>query len=107
MRTLIRWAARLYRATWDVLWDVIRVRAISAVDACLVPAAVSPMTSRLPVVVSLTAHALLIPLVLLAASLHVSPVPLRVMAVPSTFVANLATMDEMAFDCSIHESETA
>jgi hypothetical protein len=105
MRTLIRWAARMYPATWrnryaaefdallddispslgdlcDVLWDVVRVRAINTVDACLVPAAVSPMTSRLPVVVSLTAHALLIPLVLLAASVHVTPMPLRVMAAP-------------------------
>jgi Gram-negative bacterial TonB protein C-terminal len=102
MRTLIRWVARLYPATWrnryaaefdtllddispslgdlcDVLGDVLRVRATSSLDACLVSAAVSPMTLRLPVVVSLTAHAL-ITLVLLAALGHVTPMPLHVVA---------------------------
>jgi len=104
MRTLIRWAARLYPATWrnrysaefdallddispslvdlcDVIGDVLRVRATTSLDACLVSAsaAVSPMTLRLPVVVSLTAHAL-IALVLLAALGHVTPMPLHVVA---------------------------
>lgn len=102
MRTLIRWAARLYPATWrnryaaefdallddispslrdlcDVLGDVFRVRATSSFDACRVSAAVSRMTSRLTVVVSLTVHAL-IALVLLAALSHVSSIPLHVVA---------------------------
>jgi len=106
MRTLIRWAARLYPATWrnryaaefdallddispslgdlcDVLGDVLRVRATSSiVDACLVSAAVSPMTFRLPVVVSLTVHALMITLVLLAALGYVTPMPLHVVVAP-------------------------
>jgi hypothetical protein len=102
MRTLIRWAARLYPATWrnryaaelealledispslgdvcDVLGHVLRVRASASVDACLVLAPVSPMNLRLPVVVSLTAHAL-IALVLLVALGHVTPMPLHVVA---------------------------
>ena len=102
MRTLIRWAARLYPATWrhryaaefealledispsfgdlcDVLGHVLRVRATTSIDACLVLAPVSPMNLRLPVVVSLTAHAL-IALALLAALGHVTPMPLHVVA---------------------------
>ena len=77
MRTLMRWAARLYPATWrnrygaefeallddispslgdvfDVIGDVLRVRA-TASDACLVLAPVSQTTVRVPVVISLTA----------------------------------------------------
>jgi hypothetical protein len=103
MITLIRWAARLYPATWrnryaaefdallddispslgdlcDVLGDVLRVRATTSIDACLVLAPVSPMTFRLPVVVSLTLHALMITLVLLAALGYVTPMPLHVVA---------------------------
>jgi hypothetical protein len=102
MRTLIRWAARLYPTTWrnryaaefdallddispslgdvcDVLGDVLRVRATTSLDACLVSAAVAPMTLRLPVVVSLTTH-VLIALVLLAALGHVTPMSLHVVA---------------------------
>jgi hypothetical protein len=105
MRTLIRWAARLYPATWrnryaavfdallddispslgdlcDVLGDVLRVRATTSLDACLVWAAVSPMTLRLPVVLSLTAHALMITLVLLTAVGYVTPMPLHVVVAP-------------------------
>ena len=90
MRTLIRWAARLYPATWrnrygaefeallddispslgdlcDVLGHVLRARATTSIDACLVLVPVYPMTLRLPVVFSLTAHALIITLVLWAA----------------------------------------
>ena len=103
MRTLIRWAARLYPATWrnryaaefdalledvspslgdlfDVLADVLRVRAITSVDACLVSGPVFPMSVRLPVVVSLTAHGLMIALVLLAVWGHVTTMPLHVVA---------------------------
>jgi hypothetical protein len=105
MRTLIRWAARLYPATWrhrygaefdallddispslgdlcDVLGDVLRVRATTSIDACLVLAPVSPMTLRLPVVVSLTAHGLMLTLVLLAVWGHVTTMPLHVVAPP-------------------------
>jgi Gram-negative bacterial TonB protein C-terminal len=105
MKTLIRWAARLYPATWrnryaaefdallddispsfgdvcNVLGDVLRVRATTTIDACLVLAPVSPMTLRLPIVVSLTAHALMITLVLWAALSYVTPVPLPVVVAP-------------------------
>jgi hypothetical protein len=105
MRTLIRWAARLYPAAWrnryaaefdglldditpslgdlcNVLGDVLRVRATASMDACLVLAAVSPMSLRLPVVVSLTVHALMITLVLVAAFSYVTPMPLHVVAAP-------------------------
>ena len=103
MRTLIRWAARLYPATWrnrfaaefdalledispssgdlfDVLTDVLRVRMTTSIDACLVAVPVSPMTLRLPVVVSLSAHGLMIALVLLAVWGHVTTMPLHVVA---------------------------
>lgn len=103
MRTLIRWAARLYPAAWrnryaaefdallddiapslgdlcDVLGNVLRVRATASIDACLMSAAVSPMQLRLPVIVSVTAHALMISLVVLASWGYVTPMPLRVAA---------------------------
>ena len=105
MRTVIRWAARLYPARWrnryaaefdallddispslgdlcNVLAHVLRVRASASIDACLVWAPVSPMTLRLPVVVSLTVHALMITLVLWAALGYVTPMPLHFAAVP-------------------------
>lgn len=105
MRTLIRWAARLYPARWrnryaaefdallddispslgdlcNVLGHVLRVRATASIDACLVLAPVSPMTLRLPVVVSLTVHALMITLVLWAALGYVTPMPLHFAAAP-------------------------
>ena len=105
MRTLINWAARLYPARWrnryatefdallddispslgdlcNVLGHVLRVRATTSIDACLVLAPVSPMTLRLPFVVSLTVHALMIPLVLWAALVYVTPMPLHFAAAP-------------------------
>jgi hypothetical protein len=105
MRTLIRWAARLYPATWrnryaaefdvllddispsfgdlcDVLGEVIRVRATTSIDACLMWGAASTMPLRLPVVVSLTAHALMISMVLLAAWGYVTPMPLHLAIAP-------------------------
>ena len=86
MRTLIRWAARLYPPRWrnryaaefdalfddispslgdafDVIGDVLRVR-VTTSDACLTVAPVSEMTMRLPVVISLGTHALMISLAL-------------------------------------------
>ena len=103
MRTLIRWAARLYPAIWrnryaaefeallddispsladlcDVLGDVLRVRTTSAMDA--VSVAASQMTLRLPVVVSLTAHAFMIALVLWAALIYVNPMPVQGIIAP-------------------------
>jgi hypothetical protein len=105
MRTLIRWAARLYPATWrnrygaefeallddispslgdlcDVLGHVLRARATTSIDACLVLAPVYPMTLRLPVVISLTAHALIITVVLWAALGYVTPLHLPVVVAP-------------------------
>jgi hypothetical protein len=103
MRTLIRCAARLYPAGWrnryaaefdallddispslgdlcNVLGHVLRERATSSIDACLVFAPVSPMNLRLPVVFSLTVHALMITLALVAALGYVTPMPLHVVA---------------------------
>jgi hypothetical protein len=103
MRTLIRWTARLYPATWrnryaaefdallddispslgdlsDVLADVLRVRMTTSMDACLEAAPVSAMTLRLPVVVSLSAHGLMIILVLFAVWGHVTTMPLHFVA---------------------------
>jgi Gram-negative bacterial TonB protein C-terminal len=103
MRTLLRWAARLYPARWrdrygdefaalleDIspsfadLWNVlggaVRVRLTTSMDAYLVPAPVSPVTSRLPVMASLSAHGLMIGLVLLAIGGQVNTMPLGVVA---------------------------
>src|SRR5213075_3546714 len=103
MRTLIRWAARLYPPAWrnryaaefdallddispsfgdvcDVLGDVLRVRATTSIHACLMLAPVSPMNLRLPVVASLTAHAVMITIVLFAVWGHVTTMPLHVVA---------------------------
>jgi len=103
MRTLIRWAARLYPPAWrnryaaefdallddispsfgdvcDVLGNVIRVRVTTSIDACLMLASVSPMNLRLPVVVSLTAHAVMITVVVFAVWGHVTMLPLHVVA---------------------------
>lgn len=105
MRTLIRWAARLYPATWrnryaaefdallddispslgdlcDVLGDVLRVRATTSIDECMMLAPVSPINLRLPVVASLTAHAVMITLVLYAVWGQVTTMPLHVVAPP-------------------------
>ena len=103
MRTLLGWAAQLYPARWrnryaaefdalledisptfgdlcDVLGDVLRARMTTSMDAYLVTAPVSPMTSRLPVIVSLSAHGLMIVLVLLAIWGQVTTIPLHVVA---------------------------
>jgi len=103
MRTLIRWATRLYPPAWrnryaaefdallddispsfgdvyDVLGDVLRVRATTSVDPCLMLAPVSPMNLRLPVVASLTAHAVIITIVLFAVWGHVTTMPLHLVA---------------------------
>lgn len=105
MRTLIRWAARLYPQTWrdryaaefdallddispslgdlcNVLGDVLRVRATTSTDACLMLASGPRMTLRLPVVVSLTAHAVMITILLAAAFGQVTPMLLHVVAAP-------------------------
>lgn len=104
MRTLIRWAARLYPATWrnryaaefdallddispclrdvfNVIGDALRTRATTPVNACLGLAPVSQMTMRLPVVISVTSHALMITLVLWAA-FSVTPMPLHFAVAP-------------------------
>jgi hypothetical protein len=98
MRTLIRWAARLYPEAWrnryaaefdsllddispslgdlcNVLGDVLRVRVTTVADPLLTLAAASSMTLRPPVVLSLTAHGLMIALVLVAAVGYVTPMP--------------------------------
>lgn len=103
MRTLIRWAARLYPATWrnryaaefdalledispslgdlfDVLADVLRVRMTTSLDTCLMAVPVSTMALCLPVVVWITAHVLMIALVLLAVWGYVTTMPLHVIA---------------------------
>lgn len=103
MRTLLRWAARLYPRKWrnryadefdallddisptfgdlrDVLGDVLRVRMTTSMDAYLVTAPASPMTSRLPVIASVSAHGLMMTLVLLAIWGQVTTMPLHVVA---------------------------
>lgn len=104
MRTLIRWAARLFPTRWrkryapefdalledispslgdlcNVLGHVLRVRATTSIRVCLV-APVSAMTLSLPVIVSLTLHALMITLVLWAALGFVTPMPFHFAVVP-------------------------
>jgi Gram-negative bacterial TonB protein C-terminal len=103
MKTLIRWVARLYPPAWrdryaaefdallddispsfgdvcGVLGDVLRVRATASIGACLVLAPVSPMNLRLPVVASLTAHAVMMTIVLFAVWGHVTTMPLHLVA---------------------------
>jgi hypothetical protein len=103
MRILIRWAARLYPARWrnryaaefdallddispslgdvfDVIVDVFRVR-VTTSDACLAVAPVSQMSIRVPVVISLGSHALIIILSLWAA-FSVTQIPLFVPIAP-------------------------
>jgi hypothetical protein len=105
MRTLIRWAARLYPEAWrnryapefdallddispslgdlcDVLGDVLRVRVTAPPDPWIASATASSMTLRLPVVLSLTAHSLMIVLVLAAALGYVTPMPSHVVVPP-------------------------
>jgi hypothetical protein len=103
VRTLIRWAAKLYPARWrnryaaeldallddispslgdafDVIGDVLRVR-VTTSDACLAVPPVYQTTMRLPVVISLGSHALMIILVLWAA-FSVTQMPLYVPIAP-------------------------
>jgi hypothetical protein len=105
MRTLLRWAAKLYPATWrnryaaefdallddispslrdlfNVLGHVLRVRATTSLNGSHVLAPVSPMTLHLPLVSSLTVHAVAITLVLWAALGSVTPMPLHVANAP-------------------------
>ena len=65
-----------------MLGHVLRVRATTSIDACLVLAPVTPMNLRLPVVVSLAVHAMMITLVLWAALGYVTPVPLHFAVAP-------------------------
>jgi hypothetical protein len=97
MRRLIRRAARLYPKTWrdrygdefdalledmspslgdvcDVLRDVLRVRVITAGRLVLASAS-SSMTVRMPAVISLSVHALLILFVLVVVVGYVNPMP--------------------------------
>src|ERR1700733_14642711 len=108
MRTLIRWAARLYPEAWrerygpefdalledmspslgdvcDVVRDALRARVSSPEDAGigLAPVAGSSVTARLPVAISLSAHALLMMLFLAAAVDYVSPMPSHRAIAPS------------------------
>jgi hypothetical protein len=108
MRALIRWAARLYPRAWrerygaefdalledmspslgdvcDVVRDALRARVSSPVDAGigLAPVAGSSVTARLPVALSLSAHALLMMLFLAAAVGYVSPMPSHRAIAPS------------------------
>ena len=104
-RCLIRWASRLYPVTWrnryaaefdallddiapslgnvcDVLGHALRERATTFVDECLISADVSPKPSRLPVLVSVAAHALMLSLVVLASWNYVVRMPLHVAVAP-------------------------
>lgn len=97
MKRALKFLARLYPARWrdrygaefdallddispnfrdlgDVLGDVLRVRMTSAMHACLATA--SPRTFRLPVMASLSVHALLITLVLLTIWGRAATIPL-------------------------------
>jgi hypothetical protein len=106
MRTLLRWAARLYPESWrerygaefdalladispsfgdvcDVLGGALRARLTSPANLSLETASGSSMTVRLPVVVSLTAHAVLLVFVLAVAVHYVTPAPPRVFGTPA------------------------
>ncbi len=106
MKALLRWAARMYPAAWrerygvefdallddmsptfadlcNVVWNVLRVRAIASIEAAfLVLEAASPMSLRLPALVSVTVHGLMIVLVLLASWGYVTQMPLRAGGAP-------------------------
>jgi hypothetical protein len=105
MRTFIRWAARLYPKAWrerygaefdallddispslgdlcDVLGNVLRVRVTTPVYPLLASVSGSSMTLRLPAVLSLTAHALMILLILAAAASYVTPMPSHLVIAP-------------------------
>lgn len=103
MRTLLHWAAQFYPARWrnryadefdallddisptfgdlcGVIGNVLRVRMTTSMDAYLVTAPISPITSRLPVIASISAHGLIIMLVLLVIWAQVTAMPLHVVA---------------------------
>jgi len=105
MRTLIRWAARLYPKAWrerygaefdallddispslgdlcDVLGNVLRVRVTTPVYPLFASVDGSSVTLRLPAVLSLTAHALMILLILVAAASYVTPMPSHLAIAP-------------------------
>jgi hypothetical protein len=94
MRTLLRWVSRLYPATWrnrygtefnallddiapslgdlcDVLGNAVQVRATVLIHAC-----------RVPVVLSLAAHVMLLSFFVLASWTYLLPMPLHVAAAP-------------------------
>lgn len=104
-RRLTRWAARLYPATWrnryaaefdallddisptlsdvcNVLGHALQVRATALVDECLVSATRSPKRFRLPALVSVAAHALILGLLVIAPWGYVNKMPLYVAAAP-------------------------
>ena len=104
-RCLIRWTARLYPTTWrnryatefdallddmapsfgdfcNVLGYAFRVRVTSFVDERRMSADMSPKPFRLPVLVSVTAHALMLSLLVAASWGYVSRMPLYVAAAP-------------------------
>jgi hypothetical protein len=105
MRTLLRYAARLYPKEWrdryaaefdallddispafadlcNILGNVLRVRATSSMGAGLLAVTASPGPVRMPVVASVTAHALMISLFLLASWNFAIPMPMRVAVAP-------------------------
>ncbi len=104
MRTLIRWAARLYPEAWreryaaefdalledispsfrdllDVLGGALKAR-VNAASSLSLAVAGSSLTLRMPVVVSMTAHAVLLVFVFAAAVHYVTPPPRRLMVAP-------------------------
>lgn len=106
MKVLLRWAARMYPAAWrerygvefdaliddmspsfadlcNVVWDVLRVRATASVDgAVLVLAGASSAALRLPGLVSMTVHGIVIVLVVLASWGYVNQMPLSAVVAP-------------------------
>jgi Gram-negative bacterial TonB protein C-terminal len=105
MRALIRWAARLYPEAWreryaaefdalledispslvdlcDVLCGALRARLTSPSHPWLASFAGTSMTLRMPVVLSLTAHALIVVSILVAALHYVTPALPRVVGAP-------------------------
>lgn len=103
MKRTMKFLARLYPPSWrarygvefeallgdisptfgdvcDVLGGVLRAHLTTSMDAYLVTAPVSGMTSRLPLIVSVGAHGLMIALVLLAIWGQVTTMPLRFVA---------------------------
>ena len=103
MKRTLKFLARLYPSSWrnrysdefeallddisptfgdvcDVLGGVLQARMTTSMDAYLVTAPASPMTSRLPVIASVGVHGLTVTLVLLAIWGQVTTMPLHVVA---------------------------